>query len=942
MDSLYFVVHTHWDREWYQPFQQMRARLVAMADRMIPMVERGTIPFFHFDGQTIVLEDYLEVRPRAERRLRDLVRAGKIQIGPWYVLADSFLVSGESLIRNLEIGMATARRFGRPLEVGYLPDQFGHIAQMPQILAGFGFATAVLWRGVGADVTRNRFRWDGLDGSSVLTIYLPNGYSNGANLPLESVESFIARAEQIADREREFANGAPILVMNGTDHADPDPRLMTRINEARETSAITFEVGPLETYVRRIADLPNSLDGTPHHRGELRSPLRAHLLPGVTSARTWIKQRDFENCRAMERYADPLAALANALGRGDGLDAFLEMAWRMEIQNHPHDSICGCSVDQVHTDMRYRFDQVQMLAETATRRAASACLVESGADALEFAVFNPSFSRRALVSGEAEVAEPGARYAVQTSDRRRIPVTLDVARVERVLDSEIPAAEFKSIVGGLSQPAIFGRTVNRYEIVKADDGVAQVNLFMSRAAFSDLDLEGLRHAVRAGLPDSGSIRIHAVSAPRCALNFVADDLAQAGFSSYRLVADDSRAVDAIAGEPSLTSTSTSIENEFFRLTPTARGLEIRDLGRNAMMELYFEDDGDRGDEYNFDPVADSPAIAEPASISARVLDHGPSRRRIALTLRFDIPAALASDRRSRSLDRERLTIELSATLYSGLERVDFTADVTNSARDHRLRAALRTPISAADAVHDTSFGVVRRPLSQSEPAGTEVIYPTVPHRSFTAVEGADFSAAMMSKGILEVEVRPERMDSTILLTLLRCVGWLSRSDLETRRGGAGPELETPDAQEVGAHRFEFAVGAFRGSYLDGDLLERVEAYTSPPRLFQGRKTGASSECDSLLQCNNPRIVFSTARPIGLAGAYKVRVFSGSPNPEQAKFTFLSGSRARIVDLAGRATKRAAVKRSRDGALTLELRPFEILTFEVRARGRQKKSNKFFS
>src|SRR5260370_27239400 len=117
MDQLYFVVDTHWDREWYQPFQQMRARLVAMADRMIPLVERGTIPFFHFDGQTIVLEDYIEVRPHAERRLRALVRAGKIQIGPWYVLADSFLVSGESLIRNLEIGIANAGRFGRPLEL---------------------------------------------------------------------------------------------------------------------------------------------------------------------------------------------------------------------------------------------------------------------------------------------------------------------------------------------------------------------------------------------------------------------------------------------------------------------------------------------------------------------------------------------------------------------------------------------------------------------------------------------------------------------------------------------------------------------------------------------------------------------------------------------------------------------------------------------------------
>src|SRR5882757_2560183 len=569
MDQLYFVVHTHWDREWYQPFQQMRARLVTMADRMIPLVERGTIPSFHFDGQTIVLDDYLEMRPRAEPRLRNLIRAGKIQVGPWYVLADSFLVSGESLIRNLEIGMATARRFGRPLDVGYLPDQFGHIAQMPQILAGFGFTTAVLWRGVGADVERNRFAWKALDDSSVLTIYMPNGYSNGANLPLESVESFIARAEKIAGREREFANGAPILVMNGTDHADPDPRLMTRINEAREISALTFEVGPLETYVRRIAEL--SLDGTPAHSGELRSPLRAHLLPGVTSARTWIKQRDFENCRALEHYADPLAAFANALGRGDGLDAYLEMAWRITIQNHPHDSICGCSVDQVHTDMRYRFDQAAMLAETVTRRASRACLIESTADASEFAVFNPSFSTRALVRGEVEVAEPGAHYAVQTSDGRHLPVAIEVAHAERAVDSEMPCAEFKSIVGGLSQPAIFGRTVNSYEIIDTRGGAPQVNLFMSRAAFSDLDLEGFRHAVRAQIPDSGSMRIHAVSAPRCFVNFFADDLAQTGFSSYWLVRDDSR--EAGAGQ----SSSTSIENEFFRLSPTDRGLEIADL-----------------------------------------------------------------------------------------------------------------------------------------------------------------------------------------------------------------------------------------------------------------------------------------------------------------------------------------------------------------------------
>ncbi|MGA9725678.1 MAG: glycoside hydrolase family 38 C-terminal domain-containing protein, partial [Candidatus Binatus sp.] len=767
------------------------------------------------------------------------------------------------------------------------------------------------------------FAWEALDGSSVLTVYLPNGYSNGANLPLESVDSFVARAEQIALRERDFAAGAPILVMNGTDHAEPDTRLSARINEAREVSAMTFETGSLQNYVRRLADLP--LDGTPRHRGELRSPLRSHLLPGVTSARAWIKQRDFENCRALERFADPLAAVANALGRGAGLDAFLEMAWRTEIQNHPHDSICGCSVDQVHTDMRYRFDQAAMLAETAVRRAASACLNARNADASEIAVFNPSFARSALVSGEAEVDDPDARYAVETADGRHIAVAIDAGREQRALDSDMPAAEFKSIVGGLSQPAVYGRTVNRFEITAAPDGCRQVNLFVSRAAFSDLNLEEFKHAIRSQIPDSGTIRIHATRAARCTVNFVSDDLTQSGFSFYRLIRDDSRAVPANP-EP-----VASIENEFFRLTPTARGLEIRDLTRDTAMEMYFEDDGDRGDEYNYDPVGDGASIADPASISSSVVDKGPVRRRIKVSMTFEVPASLTADRRARSPQCEQLDVALTATLYAGLDRVDFVADVNNRSRDHRLRAALRTPIVATDAVHDTSFGVIRRPLAPSEPRGTEDIYPTVPHRTFTAVESADFSAAIASRGILEVEARPDPAGTTILLTLFRCVGWLSRSDLVTRRGGAGPELETPGAQEIGAHRFEFAVATFRGSYLEGDLLQRVEAYTSPPRVFPGRRDDRDSAGAALLGCDNPRIIFSTARPLARAGSYKMRAYSASPSPETARFSFAAGRRARVVDLAGRRVKRDGLKRSRDGAITLELKPFELVTFEVRAR-----------
>jgi len=914
MDRLYFVVHTHWDREWYQPFQQMRARLVAMADRMIPLVESGEVPFFHFDGQTVVLDDYLEVRPEMARRLKALIRAGKIQVGPWYVLADSFLVSGESLIRNLEIGRAAARKFGRPLEVGYLPDQFGHCAQLPQILAGFGFRTAVLWRGVDASVARNRFVWEAPDGSSVLTAYLPYGYSNGANLPLESVESFLARASVIAQRERGFAFDAPILVMNGTDHAAPDARLMTRIREARESSAMSFEVGPLEPILNRLAGL--SLDGTPTHRGELRSAYRAHLLPGVTSARTWIKQRDFQNCYVLERLADPLAALANARGAGGGLGAWLEMAWRTVLQNHPHDSICGCSVDQVHDDMRYRFDQAAMLAENVVRRASAAILENAPNGPTGLAVFNPSFSPRALVTGEVELPDPSARYSVE-GPSGRVAVAVDIARAERPFEVEMAAADLKPLVAALSHPTLLGRTINRYALRTAGGGRVELDLWLSRAALSELDVQEFRERVGNEVSEGGKILIRAANAPRCTISFVANELTPAGFSFVRLVRENSAPAEP-AAEPD------SIENEFSRVRSGDRGFKIEDRRTDTEFELYFEDDGDRGDEYNFDPVAGAAPICEPVTVSQPHIDRSPPRQRMRINLEYRIPCAIDANRHQRQAETERLQIELIATLYAGLDRIDFDARVANRARDHRLRVALKTPIVATKALHDTSFGVVERPLASSEPEGTEDICPAGPHRTWSAVEGSNVAAAILSRGLYEVEARAEREGAiTLLLTLLRCVGWLSRSDLATRRGGAGPELETPAAQELGVHPFEFAVALYRGSYLDAAIVQRAAAYSYPPRVFAAN---APRDELSLARCDNPRIAFSTARLT--AHGYRVRTYSASPNPERAQFTFGAGARARIVNLAGRKVSRKAARRRRGGGLKLELRPFEIVTFEV--------------
>src|SRR6202142_4092311 len=195
------VPHTHWDREWYEPFQTFRLRLVHLIDGLLGLLERDpSYARFLLDGQMAVIDDYLEIRPENEKRIRALAAAGRLTMGPWYILMDEFLVSGETIIRDLQAGMARGAAFGGVAEIGYLPDMFGHIGQMPQILAMAGFEHAVVWRGVPSVIDKSGFWWEAPDGSSVRAEYLPTGYGNGASIP-DDAKALLRR---VADHEKEI------------------------------------------------------------------------------------------------------------------------------------------------------------------------------------------------------------------------------------------------------------------------------------------------------------------------------------------------------------------------------------------------------------------------------------------------------------------------------------------------------------------------------------------------------------------------------------------------------------------------------------------------------------------------------------------------------------------------------------------------------------------
>ncbi|MEX2080492.1 MAG: hypothetical protein WEC33_02660, partial [Dehalococcoidia bacterium] len=361
MRTVYVVPHTHWDREWYQPHELFRWRLVQMIDELLDLLESNPeFRCFNLDGQTIVLDDYLEVRPENEGRLRALVEQGRVLIGPWWVQPDEFLPTAESHIRSLVRGIRRADQLGGSMRIGHCADQFGHIAQMPQIMAQLGLTSACLWRGIPDSVPGWSFWWEAPDGTRLPVLYLRNSYSSGWRLPADA-DGLVERTKR---QEGERRADEPALLMNGTDHSRVQ-RELPAILAGAQGRGYDFRMATLADYERAMFEV--GIDEHVHH-GELRSPDRSNVLVGVLSARMNIKQRDFEVSAALERYAEPLEMLAKAHGGEDARPA-LRHAWRILLENSPHDSICGCSVDQTHFEMLPRFDRAEQLADEISRAA---------------------------------------------------------------------------------------------------------------------------------------------------------------------------------------------------------------------------------------------------------------------------------------------------------------------------------------------------------------------------------------------------------------------------------------------------------------------------------------------------------------------------------------------------------------------------------------------
>ena len=915
--TAYVVSHTHWDREWYLPFGRFRVSLVAVVRQVLELLERDP-EFRHFllDGQSIVVEDYLAVHPEDRERIARLVRSGALAVGPWYVLPDEFLVSGEATVRNLLLGHRVAGAVGVPQKVGYLPDTFGHIAQMPQILKRAGMDTFVYTRGNGDELDDLgwEFLWEAPDGSTVLAVNQGDGYCAAAALGLEEMwhahtprtvdpQRAVSQVGRLFERMRPLARTPVCLVSNGCDHHPPQRDLAGVLGALRTAFPDTeFIHGSLAAYLEALAPHGGSLR---RFRGEMLSGKRHLILPGVWSARMYLKQANEAAQSLLTRVLEPLAIYTRTVAGGSYPAGMLRMAWRRLLQNHPHDSICGCSVDEVHREMECRFgevlqgadqlmrDQLQALVPTFGRTAAGDATTVLG-------LFNPLPRKRTTVIERLVVLQPPAGAPGEWELVDQAGDSVPFALVNQAWVERFWGIDYRTEWSGERQREEFRRYTGEFpgRMLRPD---AERD---SRDCFLQL------HILAADLPAVGHVT----------------------YTLRRVSAGRPR----LPAPGSVVATTDFLENDDVRVRLHPDGtvdLIDKRSGREWLALNRLLDEADVGDEYDHAPVeAPGRHTTDGLAGKVRLLEVSPLLARLQWEACWLLPAAIEHDRKARSGSMVATALRLQVTLRHGSPLVEIDLELANSSKDHRLRAAFPTGVVSATVVSDGHFMVNRRPLRPDADPHPDWIQPpagTWPQQDYSLVQDSTGGLAILNHGLPEIEATADEQGRvTLWLTLLRAVGWLSRDDFAARKyANAGPTVATPEAQCLGSQRMRYALLPFAGDALAAGVAAESTACHAPVIAVQGVADGhVPGGRDGLVEVRTHTTEVAAIKRHEERDTLVVRCYNLAAAPTVETLTLgLPVREAWRLDLLEE--RLAIVPLVNDRELRLQLGPHEIATLE---------------
>ena len=767
MLTAHVVAHTHWDREWYHPFVRFRQRLVALVDELLdrPPAEGES---FLLDGQGIVLEDYLDVRPERAAELSTLLQAGRLEAGPWYVLADELIPSGEALVRNLLLGARVLRRLrAPPPPVLYCPDSFGHPAALPMVAAGFQLPVAIVWRGFGGRrwPASDTVRWLADSGDSVILYHLPpGGYEYASALPVVP-----ALAEERWHRMRDELSPrsatSVVLLPNGADHharQEKQHEAVRALKKAAKHAGDTVRASSLTAFAHHVVTAAAAWQ-LPVVRGELRDSYGyTWALQGTFATRAAQKRANAQVERALLRDAEPWAAMARQRRR-TSRSPLLVAAWRTLLQAHPHDTLCGCSIDEVARAMDLRLSDAIAQAN-GIRDDAIAELV--GHDAVAARTRRDDWRSLVLVRNRA--ARPRGGVAI--------------VELKQFL-ADVP-------VGPGSASAVIRRAAG--PTLPRVDGTPALQVLHRRVGY-DL-VESPRH-----YPDKDL-----VSVTRAAV--WVEPVAGYGLSSLPL--GEGAAPGSASPRPVRVDASV-IDNGIVRLAVAPDGrvsLDHSNGARHIDDLIAIEDLVDRGDLYT-PSIRSGGASAE--LVETRVTQGGPLIGEIRMRWRLRHSPSRTS----------RLDVRLMLVAESPLVRLHLRG--ANRGRNHRLRIGIRTDVGAGAVWADAAFGPVHRERLEvpEQDMRDEQPPPTGPLHRYVSVFGPAAGATLFSDGLAEYEATERR---ELFVTLLRAVGALSRRDLPERPGHAGWPAPTPRAQSIGPFAARLALLLHGGRDAESiDLIERT-------------------------------------------------------------------------------------------------------------------------
>lgn len=421
-------LHTHWDREWYREFEVFRLRLLRVFDNVLEMLGSGKIPSFYFDGQVSALLDYLEIRPEKEQIVRQFIKEKKLFIGPFYCLIDEFLTDRTVFEKNIEIGMKIAKDFGCEDFIGYFADTFGHSKNIPPILQKYGIDKIMVWRGV-PDLP-SEFIFNGVKTINLVRGYFMDIFSSNKTIQ-EKAEWLKGNLDKIAEKSGDY-----ILLPIGADHLGVELNIAEQIEAVNTILSSSANGGEGHVYEIKLSNPFEYFELVKDNfktewNDELRDNSKTFILPGCYSARMRLKQYRAEASYRLEQ-ADRLQKHF-----GGNYSAVVEYAYKLLIQNHAHDSICGCSTDAVHFENYSRYEKILQIANTIIEE-----LKLNNHEAFEL-VKNSGYEFKSTekLEGFNIIRQEGGFEDRILYDTQKIPVTEDYTQIYTLQKRQTPQNE---------------------------------------------------------------------------------------------------------------------------------------------------------------------------------------------------------------------------------------------------------------------------------------------------------------------------------------------------------------------------------------------------------------------------------------------------------------------------------------------------------------------